>query len=65
MAQRKCPTCGRSFESTTSPSMPFCSPRCRQIDTARWLGEQYTIPGRPLDDEELAEHLPPQPDEEE
>jgi hypothetical protein len=24
--------------------MPFCSPRCRQIDLARWLGEEYSLP---------------------
>jgi endogenous inhibitor of DNA gyrase (YacG/DUF329 family) len=26
------------------PDIPFCSPRCRQIDLGRWLGEVYRIP---------------------
>jgi endogenous inhibitor of DNA gyrase (YacG/DUF329 family) len=24
--------------------MPFCSPRCRQVDLRRWLGEEYGMP---------------------
>jgi len=24
--------------------MPFCSPRCRQIDLGRWLDEGYGLP---------------------
>ena len=26
---------------------PFCSERCRLIDLARWLGEEYRVPGTP------------------
>lgn len=24
--------------------MPFCSPRCREIDLRRWLDERYGLP---------------------
>jgi|GEM_PF-761760 len=45
MPQHPCPICGRPVDPATSPAMPFCSERCRQIDLARWLGERYRIPG--------------------
>ncbi len=32
--------------------MPFCSPRCQQIDLGRWLGERYSVPVEPSDDDE-------------
>jgi hypothetical protein len=38
---------------------PFCSPRCADVDLGRWLGEQYRIPGPPL---ELDEDPPSSPD---
>ena len=29
---------------------PFCSDRCRLVDLAKWLGEEYRVPGpRPGD----------------
>ena len=39
-----CPICGRTFERDSSMALPFCSPRCRQIDLGRWLGERYAVP---------------------
>jgi uncharacterized protein len=31
-------------------AFPFCSDRCRLVDLAKWLGEEYRIPGpRPGD----------------
>lgn len=35
-----------------NPSFPFCSPRCRQVDLGRWLGEEYRVPERRADGEE-------------
>jgi len=29
---------------------PLCSKRCRLLDLGNWLGEGYTIPGRPTND---------------
>ncbi len=40
----RCPVCGKSFELDASAASPFCSPRCRQIDLGRWLGERYSLP---------------------
>jgi len=40
----RCSVCGRAFDPSRSPAMPFCSQRCREIDLGRWLGEQYGIP---------------------
>jgi len=37
--------------------MPFCSPRCRNIDLGRWLNEEYTLTD-PRDDEEEEEFYP-------
>lgn len=47
-----CPVCGQRFESESSPAMPFCSDRCRRIDLHRWLGEKYSVPVEPSEDEE-------------
>jgi endogenous inhibitor of DNA gyrase (YacG/DUF329 family) len=41
-----CPICDREIFGNRAewPEFPFCSPRCRQIDLGRWLGEVYRIP---------------------
>ena len=43
-ASTPCPVCGRPAQPGTRP---FCSPRCRNVDLGRWLGEAYAVPGRP------------------
>jgi uncharacterized protein len=58
MALVFCPTCKKQFDSDASPSMPFCSPRCRQIDLNRWLSEEISMPYREAD-----EGQPPRPDD--
>jgi endogenous inhibitor of DNA gyrase (YacG/DUF329 family) len=57
MAEIRCPICERYFESAASIAMPFCSPRCKQIDLGRWLGEKYSLPVERTDDDE--EDVPP------
>ena len=37
----KCPICGRP---TAAACRPFCSPRCADVDLARWLSGGYAIP---------------------
>jgi endogenous inhibitor of DNA gyrase (YacG/DUF329 family) len=44
-------------------SAPFCSDRCRLVDLAKWLGEEYRIPGPRLGD--APEPPPASPDEDE
>lgn len=44
MSELRCPICEQSFDPQHSPSLPFCSPRCREIDLRRWLDERYGLP---------------------
>jgi endogenous inhibitor of DNA gyrase (YacG/DUF329 family) len=43
---KPCPICGKP---PAEDSLPFCSPRCRDVDLNRWLSGSYVIPAR--DDE--------------
>ncbi|HEX4146247.1 MAG TPA: DNA gyrase inhibitor YacG [Pirellulales bacterium] len=54
----RCPTCGKRFEESNSPTLPFCSARCRQIDLNRWLTEEQRLPAGGLDDESGDEEQP-------
>jgi endogenous inhibitor of DNA gyrase (YacG/DUF329 family) len=47
MATVRCPICGKTFQPEATAAAPFCSPRCKQIDLARWLGENYSLPMDP------------------
>jgi endogenous inhibitor of DNA gyrase (YacG/DUF329 family) len=40
---KRCPECGKPANPKT---LPFCSPRCRDVDLNRWLSDRYVIPGR-------------------
>ncbi|MFH1265027.1 MAG: DNA gyrase inhibitor YacG [Planctomycetota bacterium] len=44
MSACRCSICGKVFESDATVTMPFCSPRCREIDLGRWLQEGYGLP---------------------
>lgn len=49
---RQCPICGRPADPA---ARPFCSPRCADVDLARWFGEVYRVPvteDEPDDDED-------------
>ncbi|MDR3110307.1 MAG: DNA gyrase inhibitor YacG [Planctomycetaceae bacterium] len=50
-----CPICDTVF-STDLPAaeLPFCSMRCKQIDAANWLGEEY---GLPIESDDRAERM--------
>ena len=39
---RPCPICGKPAEQAF---LPFCSPRCRDVDLNRWLTGRYVVPG--------------------
>jgi endogenous inhibitor of DNA gyrase (YacG/DUF329 family) len=54
----RCPICERQFDPATTPAMPFCSERCRQIDLGRWLRESYSVPVERRDEDEES---PPEP----
>jgi len=40
-----CPICRKETYWAGNPCRPFCSERCKLIDLASWIGEEYTIPG--------------------
>lgn len=39
--RKPCPICGKP---AVEANLPFCSPRCQQIDLSRWLNGAYAIP---------------------
>ena len=41
---KPCPECGKPAENPKT--LPFCSPRCRDVDLNRWLSGRYVIPGK-------------------
>lgn len=50
-----CPTCKEIVEwGEQSPWRPFCCERCKLIDFGEWANERHSIPGAPVDPEQLA-----------
>jgi len=39
-----CPVCDAPVDLVSTPTVPFCSERCRLIDLGRWLDESYAVP---------------------
>ena len=52
----KCPICGRPTEARYRP---FCSPRCADVDLARWLSGAYAIPDEVESEDGGEEREPP------
>jgi endogenous inhibitor of DNA gyrase (YacG/DUF329 family) len=52
-----CPVCDAPVDLSATPTVPFCSDRCRLIDLGRWLDEAYGLPDtkRPGDEDDEAE----------
>ena len=53
----RCPICNGTVPPRLDASgaarsgfLPFCSERCKLIDLAKWMGEEYRIPGPPAPD---------------
>jgi endogenous inhibitor of DNA gyrase (YacG/DUF329 family) len=40
----QCPVCDAKVDLAVTPTVPFCSERCRLIDLGRWLDEAYAVP---------------------
>jgi len=59
MSRPTCPICQKpvALRAENNPSYPFCSRRCRAVDLGRWLGEEYRVPDRQMDEQE--DELPP------
>jgi len=44
----RCPNCrGPVKPREENEAFPFCSPRCRAVDLARWFTGSYRVPGPP------------------
>ena len=48
----RCPVCDATVDLVATPTVPFCSDRCRLIDLGRWLDESYSVPTSRKDDED-------------
>jgi uncharacterized protein len=54
---KRCPHCRAPVKPRKeNEAFPFCSPRCRAIDLARWFTGSYRVPGPPT------EAPPPKPE---
>ena len=40
----QCAYCRKKFDRAETTAMPFCSPRCKQIDLGLWLNEVHSMP---------------------
>jgi endogenous inhibitor of DNA gyrase (YacG/DUF329 family) len=56
---RRCPSCRAKVKpERENGAFPFCSPRCRAVDLARWFTGSYRVPGA------QAEVVPPKREDE-
>jgi len=45
---RRCPNCRAPVKpKEENEAFPFCSPRCRAVDLARWFTGSYRVPDAP------------------
>lgn len=49
--QRPCSICGKP---RVAEFAPFCSQRCKDRDLAQWFGDGYSVPGEPVNPEDIA-----------
>jgi len=49
MKRFSCPICKRMTCWEGNPHRPFCSERCKLMDLASWIGEEYSIRGESVD----------------
>jgi endogenous inhibitor of DNA gyrase (YacG/DUF329 family) len=47
MVVKPCPICHKPVPWETTPSRPFCSPRCKTRDLGAWSAEAYRVPEKP------------------
>ena len=49
----KCTICQKPVAARTlNGAFPFCSPRCKAVDLGKWLGEEYRVASRHVEEEE-------------
>ena len=52
MSNRPCPICKKP---RSAEFQPFCSARCRDIDLAKWFGDEYAVPGPAAPPQDIAQ----------
>lgn len=53
MAAPACPICKKPvLPRAQNPVFPFCGTRCKMVDLGKWLGQEYRVPDRSVDEEE-------------
>jgi endogenous inhibitor of DNA gyrase (YacG/DUF329 family) len=46
----RCPSCRSPVKRREeNEAFPFCSPRCRAVDLAKWFTGSYRVPGPPAE----------------
>jgi endogenous inhibitor of DNA gyrase (YacG/DUF329 family) len=65
----RCPSCKGPVAARVdnNPDFPFCSPRCKAVDLAKWFTGAYAVPGPSLSadgEESTAAAETKKPDEE-
>jgi uncharacterized protein len=56
IAKVRCPQCAKIVEYLPSnPNRPFCSERCKMIDLGAWASDQYAIPGKSQEADDILE----------
>lgn len=54
----QCPKCQKDcIYDEKNPYRPFCSARCKNVDTIAWADGTYNIEGRQADPEEILEEI--------
>lgn len=48
----RCPMCEKPSVARGDETFPFCCKRCKMADLGRWLGGEYRIPVRQVEEEE-------------
>lgn len=55
-----CPICHKEVAvRSQNRHFPFCSDRCKHVDLGKWLGDEYRVPDRGVDEQE--DEGPPDP----
>lgn len=44
---RPCPICRKPVDWAKTPTIPFCSSRCKTRDLGAWADERYKVEGKP------------------
>lgn len=56
--KKPCPQCGTLVDwNEKAEWRPFCSERCRLIDLGAWFSEENSIPGEPVDPQDIGDGM--------